>query len=81
MPEDPDFISAKQAADFLFTTENSLRSMRSLGLGPPFHKCGHRVFYRRSELGAYIAALRPCDLTQLSKRRALSQKERGALAD
>lgn len=78
MPDNPDAMTAKEAADFLFTTENSLRSMRSLGVGPPFEKVGRRVTYSRSALDAYVASLRASDLTQLRKRRERAEKERGA---
>lgn len=81
MKPDPDLLTAKEAADFLYASENSLRSMRSKRSGPPFHREGHRICYRRSELEAYLASHRPSARTQFSIRRSRSEKERGALAD
>ena len=78
MPIEPELLTAKEAANFLFTTENSLRSMRVRQFGPPFRKCGHHVRYARSELQTYIASLRPSDLTKRSLRQQRLKNERGA---
>lgn len=69
-------LTAKEAAEYLSSSENSLRTMRSKGYGPPYHRIGSAVFYRRAELDAYNAELRPCDRTKRSLRAA--QKERAA---
>jgi hypothetical protein len=75
---DEDFMTAKEAAEFLHTTENCLRTLRSKGKGPPFHKPdGWRAFYRRSELEAYHAACGPSG-RRSRMNRALAEKERGA---
>lgn len=50
-------MTSKEAADYLLSTENSLRAMRSKGYGPPFHKVGWTVFYKREELDAYQATV------------------------
>ena len=67
MHQDDDLLTPKEAAAFLGSTENSLRSLRSTGIGPAFVRPnGYHVRYRRSDLRAYLAA-----------RVARSQKERG----
>lgn len=77
-----DLLTAKEAAEYLSTTENSLRSMRSKRCGPPFLKEEYYIRYRRSELDAYMASLRPSDTKRMANRRArLEEKRRGALAD
>jgi hypothetical protein len=65
---DDDYLTAKEAAEYLSSTENSLRCMRCKGYGPPFHKASHAVFYRRSELAAYLAGLRPSDKTKRAQK-------------
>ena len=70
-------MTAKEAAEYLHSTENCLRSLRSEGKSPPFHKHGWRIYYKRSELDAHHAASRP------SRRRqrmnfAIAEKNRAA---
>lgn len=77
MPDEPDLLTAKEAAEHLYSNENSLRTMRAKGCGPPFRKVGHRVFYSRTELERYVATMRPCDATQFASRRERAQRERG----
>ena len=67
-------LTTKEAANYLLSTENSLRCMRSKGYGPPFHKLGGTVIYKRDELDAYEANLRPSSIA----RRRSPKKERGA---
>ena len=73
-----DTLTAKQAADHLYTTENSLRSMRSKRCGPPFVKQDGRVLYSRAALDAYVDGLRDSDRSRLANRRSRVEKERGA---
>ena len=78
MTSTPEMLTTNEAAKVLYTTENSLRSMRVTGHGPPFRKVGHRVFYVRDELDAYVAKMRPSDITRMAVRRDSARKERGA---
>lgn len=77
MTNDDELLTPMEAAAYLHTTENSLRSMRSEGMGPPVHRPdGYHVRYRKSELDAYHAACGP------SPRRArmnmmLAERKRG----
>jgi hypothetical protein len=73
---DEDYITAQEAAECLSSSENSLRTMRSKGYGPPFHKIGSAIFYRRSELATYVGSLRPSSQTRRSVKEA--QKKRAA---
>ena len=58
--DDDPLLTPKEAAEFLHTTENTLRSMRSIGKGPRFEKPnGWHVMYRRCELAAYHAECLP----------------------
>ncbi|PWG03299.1 helix-turn-helix domain-containing protein [Sphingosinicella humi] len=76
---DDDFLTAKEAAEFLHTTESSLRTQRSKGKGPPFHKPdGWRTLYRRSELEAYHASCGPSGRRSRMER-AIAEKKRAAL--
>jgi hypothetical protein len=45
-----------EAAEYVGTSEGTLRWHRCRGGGPPFHKDGGRYFYLRDELNAYQAA-------------------------
>lgn len=66
MTNDDPLLTPKEAAEFLHTSENTLRSMRSIGRGPRFEKPnGWHVMYRRGELAAYHAKCLP------SRRRAV----------
>ena len=61
--DDP-LLTPKEAAAYLGSTENSLRSYRSVGRGPKFMKVGSAIMYRESDLNAYFAKsstrLTPC---------------------
>jgi hypothetical protein len=75
---DDDFLTPKEAAAYLHTTENSLRTLRSMGKGPPFHKPdGWHALYRRSELDAYHEACGPSGRKRRMDR-VLAEKERAA---
>lgn len=73
-------LTSEQAAEYLAVTEGSLRSMRSCGYGPLFHREGRSVRYRRRELDNYIASL-DAAATVRRNNRLLQKQERGALAD
>lgn len=72
-----EFFTSKGAAEFLAVTENSLRSMRSCGYGPPFHREGRSVRYSKDELKMYVRSL---DAAAKARRtnRIDRTKERGA---
>ena len=78
MKDPHDTLTAKQAADHLYTTENSLRSMRSKRCGPPFVKHEGRVLYSRAALDTYVEGLRDSDRSRLANRRSRIEKKRGA---
>jgi hypothetical protein len=51
-----ELLTAKQAAAYIHSSENSLRWMRSKGVGPRFTKPdGWHARYSRADLDAYIA--------------------------
>lgn len=75
---DDHMLTPKEAAAYLNTTENCLRTLRSVGKGPPFHKPdGWHALYRKCELDAYQAS-RPSgrkpqtDIAGAEKERAAS---------
>lgn len=76
MTDQPEIMNSYQAADYLAVSEGSLRSMRSCGYGPTFHREGRAIRYRRDELDAYIAALDAAATARRNNRR--ERKERGA---
>lgn len=45
-----------EAAEYVGSTEGTLRWQRCRGGGPPYHKDGGRYFYLKDELDAYLAA-------------------------
>lgn len=49
-------MTPTEAAEYVGTSENTLRWHRCRGGGPPYHKDGGRYFYLRNELDAYQAA-------------------------
>jgi Helix-turn-helix domain len=49
-------MTPTEAANYVATTEMTLRWYRCRGGGPPYHKDGGRYFYLRNELDAYRAA-------------------------
>jgi len=51
-----DFITTKQAADFLGLRANTMEIWRLRGTGPRFVKLGRAVRYRLSDLEDYISA-------------------------
>ena len=54
-----EYLTPQEAAAYIRSTENSLRSMRCTGIGPAFHVVGtgrSRVRYRRADLDAYLAS-------------------------
>jgi hypothetical protein len=48
-------MTPTEAAEYVGTSENTLRWHRCRGGGPPYHKDGGRYFYLRNELDAYQA--------------------------
>jgi hypothetical protein len=48
-------VTAKEAADFLRLSTNTLAKKRVEGTGPAFIKIFGRVMYERSELEAFVA--------------------------
>lgn len=48
--EAPELWKPEQAAEYLHTTANSLRQMRSRNQGPRYLKAGHRVLYRAEDV-------------------------------
>lgn len=65
-------LSSKEAAEFLAVSEPSLRSMRSMGLGPTYHHDGPAVRYRLGDLEAYVAGLDAAAMARRNNR--LSRK-------
>lgn len=51
-----DRMKAQDAAAYLGLAKNTLEKMRSEGRGPRYVRLGNRVFYRRADLDAYVAA-------------------------
>jgi hypothetical protein len=49
-------MTPTEAAEYVGTSEGTLRWHRCRGGGPPFHKDGGRYFYLQDELNAYKAA-------------------------
>lgn len=47
-------LSPKIAAQFLTMTENRLAKYRHTGGGPTFIRLGRRIFYRESDIEAWI---------------------------
>jgi excisionase family DNA binding protein len=49
------WLTPSQAAQYLQTSENTLRSWRCIGRGPRFHKVGARcVRYHRDQLDEFV---------------------------
>lgn len=72
-------LTSKEAAHFLAVSEPSLRSMRSMGLGPAYHHVGTAVRYRLSALQAYVDGLDAAATVRRNNRLA-RQKKKGAPA-
>jgi hypothetical protein len=50
-----EFLSTKEAAEWLGVSESTLNHWRVAGCGPAFVKLGRRVMYRRDEdLGTFV---------------------------
>lgn len=49
-----DRMNVEKAADYLGCSESHLNNMRSQGRGPRYLRLGKRVFYRASDLDAYV---------------------------
>lgn len=76
----PEFLTSKEAAEYLAVSEGSLRSMRSCGYGPAFHRQKRAVRYRVNDLDAYISSLDNAATARRSNRLE-RMKKRDALAD
>jgi hypothetical protein len=53
-----ELVSDAEAAQILFVLPHTLATWRSEKRGPAYVKLGRRVFYRRDDLNAFIAAQR-----------------------
>lgn len=73
-PQVTKLISTKHAAEMLGTTEGTLKSWRSRGLGPKWVKLGAAVRYDVEELLDFIKRN-----TRVPAVRALVEDRRGAL--
>lgn len=49
-------LDEKQAAEHVGQKPGTLRQWRTLGRGPAYHKKGRRIFYKKSDLDAWMAA-------------------------
>lgn len=49
-------LTPTEAAEYIGTSEGTLRWQRCRGGGPAYHKDGGRYFYLRDELDAYLAS-------------------------
>jgi predicted site-specific integrase-resolvase len=49
-------LTTRQAAERLGIPEATLRWWRSVGKGPPSFTLGHRVFYRLTDVEAWVEA-------------------------
>ena len=59
IPEDRDvLIPAAQVPEYLGIQRQTLARWRCEGFGPPWVACGRRVFYRSSDLTAWIESRR-----------------------
>ncbi|VWX56943.1 helix-turn-helix domain-containing protein [Sphingorhabdus sp. 109] len=74
-----ELLTTKEAAAYLRSTENSLRSSRCTGHGPPSHKVGSAVLYKRRELDQYLANLKPYIESRRHNKLAELDKKKGAL--
>ncbi len=57
-PLDREWMDEKLASQYSCYSVHSLRQFRSKGGGPPFHKCGTKVFYRKSDLDHWLSTFR-----------------------
>lgn len=49
-------MRVREAAAYLGLSDSTLNQMRCEGRGPRFLRLGSRIFYRRSDLDAYLEA-------------------------
>jgi excisionase family DNA binding protein len=50
-------LRVEEASKYLGFTVSTLNKMRMAGRGPRYLKLGNRVFYRRTDLDAYLEAM------------------------
>lgn len=53
----PEWMTAKEAADFLRIHPAHLEKLRAQRLGPAFHRWGRMIRYRRADLDAFLSSL------------------------
>ncbi|MDL2267340.1 MAG: helix-turn-helix domain-containing protein [Desulfovibrio sp.] len=51
-----DVMNEKQAAEYIGQKPGTLRQWRTNAKGPAYHKKGRRVFYKKKDLDAWMAA-------------------------
>lgn len=56
-----DWLTTAEAAKLLGLTPDTLRDYRAKGRSPRYHKRGHAVLYRRSDVEAHMRAGRRSD--------------------
>lgn len=49
-----DFITTKEAADFLKYSEQRLAEWRAKGIGPKYYKPADKVFYTKEDLTEWV---------------------------
>ena len=54
----PEMMNTEQAAEFLGLVKGTLHTYRSRAKGPPFHRIGGAIRYRRTDLEAWRDARR-----------------------
>jgi hypothetical protein len=67
---DDELIADINLAAELQQKVNTLTSWRNRGVGPAYVKIGRRVFYRRSDVSAWLAAQRREPCTAAERRSA-----------
>jgi hypothetical protein len=67
---DEELIADAELANELHQKPNTLTSWRNRGIGPAYVKIGRRVFYRRSDVSAWLAAQRREPCTAAERRSA-----------
>lgn len=53
-----DYLTARQAANYLKSTEKTLKQWRYAGRGPAYVKRGGRILYLKTDLDTYLAGRR-----------------------
>lgn len=56
MEKNQERLTVPEAARYLRVSKACLDVWRSHRKGPPYIKLGHRIFYRKGDLDAYLAA-------------------------